>query len=488
MALFHFHVTQVKRSAGQSAVASAAYRAGELLYSEYYGEYSDYTRKGGVVCSGILLPSHAPSEYQDRQTLWNAVEEVEKHPKAQLAFSFDIALQNEFSMEENVALARQFLLEQFVSRGMVVDYAIHQPDKEDGGIRNPHFHVLCPIRPIEGNGKWGVKQRREYVLDENGQRVKDEAGNDVFNAVPTTDWGSPETLEQWRAAWASLCNAKFEEKALPCRIDHRSYVRQGLDLLPTVHEGPAVHQMKAKGISTDKGDLNRWIRTANALLKDLRRKIKILFDWLKEAREELMKPQAPALADLLSVYYRARDANAWSNKGKITNLKQFSDTMNYLTEQKLYTVDDLEARVDAHNEQAARLQDVMKAKAAKKKELEGRLRLIEDYQRLKPLHDELNAIKWKNRREKFKAAHGDELRQFYMARRKLEKLRAADGKLPLSAWKQELGQLHQEYKILSAEYKALWDDTKKLLQVKSCVDTALRQQERTQARRRDTER
>ena len=73
MALFHLSVTQTKRSAGQSAIASAAYRAGERLYSEYYGEYSDYTRKGGVICSDILLPSHAPPEYADRQTLKWAV-------------------------------------------------------------------------------------------------------------------------------------------------------------------------------------------------------------------------------------------------------------------------------------------------------------------------------------------------------------------------------------------------------------------------------
>ena len=88
MALFHLSVTQTKRSAGQSAIASAAYRAGEQLYSEYYGEYSDYTRKGGVICSDILLPSHAPPEYADRQTLWNAVEKAERGKNAQLAYSF----------------------------------------------------------------------------------------------------------------------------------------------------------------------------------------------------------------------------------------------------------------------------------------------------------------------------------------------------------------------------------------------------------------
>ena len=205
IALFHFHVTQIKRSTGQSAVAAAAYRSGEKLHSEYYGEDSDYTRKGGVICSEILLPAHAPQEYADRETLWNAVEKVERGKKAQLAYSFDIALQNEFSMEENINLARQFLLEQFVRRGMIVDFAVHSPDKEDGGISNPHFHVMCPIRPIEPNGKWGNKQRREYVLDADGNRISDGTGDYVFNAVPTTDWGSPETLEHWRQTWAELC-------------------------------------------------------------------------------------------------------------------------------------------------------------------------------------------------------------------------------------------------------------------------------------------
>ena len=106
MALFHFHVTQIKRSAGQSAVASAAYRAGEKLHSEYYGEDSDYTKKKGVITAVILLPSHAPPEYSDRERLWNAVEKAERGKNAQLAYSFDIALQNELSLDENIALTR----------------------------------------------------------------------------------------------------------------------------------------------------------------------------------------------------------------------------------------------------------------------------------------------------------------------------------------------------------------------------------------------
>ena len=132
MALYHFHVDQIKRSAGQSAIACAAYRAGEKLYSEYYGETNDYSRKNGVLHTEILLPSNAPRSYADRQTLWNAVEKVEKNKKAQLAYNFDIALQNELSMEENISLALRFVQEHFVGKGMIADLAVHEPDKENG--------------------------------------------------------------------------------------------------------------------------------------------------------------------------------------------------------------------------------------------------------------------------------------------------------------------------------------------------------------------
>ena len=340
MALFHFTVTQTKRSKGQSAIASAAYRSGEKLYSEYYGEYSDYTRKGGVICSDILLPSHAPPEYADRQTLWNAVEKAERGKNAQLAYSFEISLQNEFSLEENIALAREFLFREFVSRGMTVDVSFHEKECEDGGTPNPHFHFLCPIRPMEQDGTWGIKQRREYVLDEEGNRIRDANGKYVFNAVPTTDWGSPETLEHWREAWAEMCNAKFAEKGLDVRIDHRSYERQGVDLLPTIHEGATVRAMEKKGIRTEKGEFNRWIKATNAVIKDIRKKISLLFDWITEIKAELAKPQTPDLVSLLNDYYTQRKAGAYSQKGKISNLKEMNETYNYLRANGIYTLED----------------------------------------------------------------------------------------------------------------------------------------------------
>ena len=272
MALYHFSVSQIKRSAGQSALAAAAYRAGERLYSEYYDEISDYTRKGGVLHTEILLPAHAPECFRDRATLWNAVEAAERHPKAQLAYSFDIALQNELSLNENIELARAFVQKEFVDRGMIADLAIHSPDKT-GGIPNPHMHVMTTMRPLNPDGSFAPKQRREYVLDASGNRIRSSDGRCRFNAVHTTDWHSPERLESWRTAWCNAVNAKFEEKGIPSRIDHRSYARQSVEQIPTVHEGPNVRKLEQKGIRTEKGELNRWIRSTNKLTRTLKTQI-----------------------------------------------------------------------------------------------------------------------------------------------------------------------------------------------------------------------
>lgn len=452
MALYHFHVGQVKRSAGQSAIESAAYRAGEKLYSEYYGQFSDYTRKGGVMHTEILLPPHAPREYADRQTLWNAVEDVERNKNAQLAYSFDIALQNEFSTEENIALARQFLLDNFVSRGMIADFAVHQPDKKDG-IPNPHFHVLCPIRPLNPDGTWGAKQRRVYRED------------GKFDAVPTTDWGKPETLEAWREAWAALCNAKFEEKGLPDRIDHRSYERQGVEQHPTVHEGVAVRQMEARGLVTNKGERNRWIKSANTMLRALRDRIKSLATWLTSTRVKL--ESTPSLEKLLMEYMDKRNAGAWSEKAKVGNLKRASKAVSYLSEHKLHTLDDLEKRLKLLHTELDEVKTVLGANKKRSEELRDCLRYAEQFKLFKPLYDELNAIKWKSKREQFKAEHESELRQFYLARRKLP-----DG-IHIDDWKRELDALAHSNDAEYAKYKRLRAELSELLDVKYCIDRAL---------------
>ena len=480
MALFHFTVTQTKRSKGQSAIASAAYRSGEKLYSEYYGEYSDYTRKRGVICSDILLPPHAPKEYADRQTLWNAVEKAERGKNAQLAYSFEISLQNEFSLEENIALAREFLFREFVSRGMTVDVSFHEKECEDGGTPNPHFHFLCPIRPMEQDGTWGIKQRREYVLDEEGNRIRDANGKYVFNAVPTTDWGSPETLEHWREAWAEMCNAKFAEKGLDCRIDHRSFARQGVEQIPTQHEGPTVRAMEAKGIRTDKGDLNRFIRKTNALLREAKEKIAALIGWLKDVKAELAKPQPPMLNDLLALHCANRNKGAYSNKAKNANLQRYAEAFSFLQSKNLYTVDNLESTLHAMQGKIDTMKKSASAKQVRIKELDELLRMMDYYKSGKPAADKLKSIRFEKSRQKYKSEHDNELRTFYMAERKLKPY-FKDGKLPITAWRKERAQLEQEYRDIQTELSPLHADAKKLWAIHYNIYEVQHEQERQNA-------
>ena len=266
MSLYHFSVKQVSRGKGQMVVGSAAYISGQKLHNDYYERIHDYTKKKGVIYDEIMLPDYVPDRFSDRQTLWNEVEFAEKGKRAQLAYSFNIALQNELTMEENVELAREFCWKQFVSRGMIVDMAVHEGESSDPEIAdNPHFHVLVPIRPMNPDGTWGKKQRREYKLDEDGNRIRDENGKYIFSAVSTTGWNSPELLEEWRKQWADKVNAAFKEKCLAARIDHRSYEKQGIELIPTIHEGYEVRAMEKKGIRTVVGDLNRAIRKLNEI-------------------------------------------------------------------------------------------------------------------------------------------------------------------------------------------------------------------------------
>ena len=167
-----------------------------------------------MVLAEIHLPKQALERFKDRETLWNEVEWIEGNKKAQLAHSFDIALMNEFSMEENIELARRFVEEQLVARGMIADLAIHDPKKAKDKIPNPHMHIMVPIRPLQEDGTWGQKQKKIPVLTPDGQPVLNQKGQPVFRAVHTTDWSRKETLEELRSAWAKMCNELYEEKGL----------------------------------------------------------------------------------------------------------------------------------------------------------------------------------------------------------------------------------------------------------------------------------
>lgn len=263
MAIYHCHCKVISRGQGRSAVGAAAYRSGDKLTNDYDGLTHDYTHKGGVVHSEVILCENAPQEYQNRAILWNEVERVEKGSKARLAREYEIALPVELNREEQIQLVRDFVQENFVSKGMCADIAIH--DKEDG---NPHAHIMLTTRPIEQDGSWGVKQKKEYILGKDGQKQYDPKKKTYkCRTVKVNDWDTTEFLERSRAEWAASLNRALEKKNLPQRVDHRSFSAQGKEQIPTEHIGVSANAMERRGRKSDRGERNREIKRANEQIK-----------------------------------------------------------------------------------------------------------------------------------------------------------------------------------------------------------------------------
>ena len=290
IAIYHCSIKVISRGKGKSAVAAAAYRAGEKITNQFDGMTHDYTHKGGVVHTEISLPDHAPAAFSDRAVLWNEVEKVEKAKNAQLAREIEISLPRELTREQSISLVREYVKRHFVAAGMCADICLH-----DTGGGNPHAHIMLTMRPFDERSAWGAKQKKEYILDKDGNKIYDPKKRQYkCKSIPATDWNEQTKAEEWRAAWARLCNQTLEQYGYAERIDHRSYERQGIDQIPTVHLGVAASAMEKRGIRTERGDLNREIEVTNQRLRQLKARISKLQDWLKEEQENT---ESPTLAD-----------------------------------------------------------------------------------------------------------------------------------------------------------------------------------------------
>ena len=285
----------ISRGKGQSAIASAAYRAGEKITNEQTGIVHDYTKKQGVAKSVIILPENVPEEFYNRSTLWNAVERVEKASNSQLAREIEIALPKELSYPHKQSLAFEYVKKNFTSKGMIADMNFHNLDSD-----NPHVHIMLTMRPFNEDGTWGDKQRKVYHLDENGDKIYDPVKRQYkCSKEQTTDWNERHKAEEWRASWADMCNAELEKKGYDDRIDHRSFERQGITQIPTIHLGTACHQMEQRGIRTERGDINRAIKLANAEIENINATLRKLeaeleqlkADELREIQQQQQKSQ-----------------------------------------------------------------------------------------------------------------------------------------------------------------------------------------------------
>lgn len=232
MAIFHMSFSNISAGKGRSAIASAAYRSGKKLFDQKEGRSYFYARSV-MPESFILTPKNAPAWASDREQLWNEVERKDRRANSRYAKEFNVALPVELSKDEQKELLTKYVQENFVDEGMVADVAIHR-DHPD----NPHAHVMLTNRPFNPDGTWGLKSKRENILDENGNKTY--TGNSRFprsRKVWLVDWDKKEKINQWRHNWAVSVNQVLEQKNIPDRISEKSFIEQGIDDTPMQHEG-----------------------------------------------------------------------------------------------------------------------------------------------------------------------------------------------------------------------------------------------------------
>lgn len=235
MAIYHLHVKVIGRKAGSSAVASAAYRSASRLRDDRLERSHDFSNKGGVVHSEVMLPEDAPEQWGDRERLWNDVEAFEVRKDAQLAREVEFALPREMTQAQGIELARDFVQSEFVDHGMIADLNVHW-DMAENGTPKPHAHVMLTMRSVDENGF--------------GQKVR--------------DWNRTEMVERWRERWAELANERLAELDIDARIDHRSLEAQGVALEPQTKIGAPAQRIEGEGLeAADRAEMHREIARNN---------------------------------------------------------------------------------------------------------------------------------------------------------------------------------------------------------------------------------
>ena len=468
IAIFHCPIQIIKRSAGRSAVAAAAYRSGERLTNEWDGKTHDFTHKPGVVHSEIMLPAHAPPEFADRSILWNSVEQIEKSSHAQLAREIEIALPVELSRAEQLALVRAFVKDNFVDAGMCADFALH--DKGDG---NPHAHIMLTIRPLKPDGRWGPKCRKVYDLDGNGDRIPDGKGGWKNHREDTTDWNKRENAEKWRAAWAAHANRVLEAAGRPERIDHRSYKRQGIEQIPTVHMGVAASQMERRGIQTEKGDINRQIAADNKLLKEIKARITRIYNWTKEQAAQPQGKESIA-ARLFEAQAQVNMNKARSRSGKIKALQENAKLLAFLQTNGINSMQELYEKVSAMNKDSYDLRGRIVKAERRLAVLDERLEMWAQYEECKPIRQKLDKLK-PAKREKYQQEHRTELAAFDTATRFLKELKESGEAITPKAWRAEAAKLTAQKDTDYIQIRAMREEIKAVESLRKAADRLARE-------------
>ena len=385
------------------------------------------------------------------------MEQVEKAKNSQLAREIELALPAELTLEQNVSLVREYVTRHFVSVGMCADICVH--DKNNG---NPHAHVMLTMRPFEPDGEWGAKAHKIH-----GKKI------------PTIDWNEQTKAEQWRAGWAEAVNAVLEQQGHESSIDHRSYERQGIDQVPTVHMGVAATQMERKGIATERGDRNREIVVTNKQLRQLRARINHLTDWLNEA----VAPAAPPT--LMGVLQSILSGEGQQDRHIRIPEKTAARVLGFLRENDISTFSQLRRKILEMYNQLDDVRGSMKYIERRVNTLDEHIRQGGIYLKYQELYAEYQQIK-PRKQAAFYEAHRSELMAFEAAKRYLGASLNGHA-LPLEAWKKERAKLAAEWGVFSRDYAALKEQVLAAENIQWTAEKILREAKQPQKDKREKE-
>ena len=485
---FHFSISMVSRGKSKSAVASAAYISCEKLTNEWDGVTHDYHNKKGLLHSEIFLPENIPIRLKDRATLWNSVELNEKASNAQLARNFIIALPKELSFEENKRLITDFIQENFVSKGMIVDLAIH--DESNEGNNNIHAHIMTTLRPINEKGQWQAKSKKEYILDDYGNKILNKNGKPKTRKVELTDWNDRGNAEKWRESFAQICNQYLEKNNLEKRVDHRSFERQGVEEIPTIHLGASASALERKGIETDKGNINREIKKHNCLVKAIREKIIELTFWIsdfskalferyeqyKQTRQDEIDNKAELfnLYEYISIYndIQGEKTKKLSYYGQIkkgnADLKRFVKAIYYLKDNNLKTIADLQGKISSLQSQNKKISQDIKVKTTRIENLNKCFIYADIIKDNKQIFEEWNSKTLF--KDSFYNSHKEQIDKYERARAIIEKITGSSA-IKSKDWQREIQSLEDEITKLNDESQSIKEEYESINHIKYAVKT-----------------
>lgn len=416
-----------------------------------------------------MLPSHAPPDFQNRSALWNSVEKIEKSKNSQLAREIELAIPKELPPEQQIELVREYIKDNFVSAGMCADIVIH--DKKDG---NPHAHIMLTMRPLNENGEWGAKSKKEYITDKNGERIKLKNGNFKTKKVDTVDWNEQSKAELWRSKWAELANKYLSENEIADRIDHRSFERQGTEQIPTIHLGVAASQMERKGITTERGNINREIKAHNRILAEIKAKIASLKNWLADIfkRKETQPPEQ----NLIELLQELSTPQKVDMHYRIYNPKKLAEQIQYLQDNKIFTIPQLDKTVNSVRDEYDNIRITLKEVEGRLKSLAELVKQAEIYRRHRELYKQYHSLSG-NKADMFRIRNYAEI-ALYEAAEKYLKENVNGSTVEVGKWKSDIATLTERKDRLYSEMYKKRDEMKLAESVQKSVDTALKQHTR----------